>query len=45
MTMFKYMQLKRFKSQNFDLKSFGHQSNVEGIIFESENDTHMIAKI
>lgn len=39
------MQLKSFISQNVDLKYFGHQSNVEGILFESEKDTNIIGKV
>jgi hypothetical protein len=39
------MQLKSCISPNFHLKGFGHHSNVEGILFESETDTHMISKI
>ena len=29
---------------NVDLKSFGHQSNLQGILFESENDINMTGK-
>ena len=36
------MQLKSFMSLHYDLKSFEH---FEGILFESEKDTHMIGKI
>lgn len=39
------MQLKSYISQHFHLKSFGHQSNLEGILFGSEKDIHMIGKI
>ena len=42
---FKYMQLKRYISQNVDFKSFRHQSNLEGILSESEKEVHMIEKI
>lgn len=42
---FKYMQLKSYISQNVYLKSFGHQSNLKGILFESENYVHMTEKI
>ena len=35
------MQLKSYTSQNLDWKSF---SNLEGILFESEKDVHMIGK-
>jgi hypothetical protein len=34
--IFKYMQLKHFLSQKVDLKYFGDEKHLEGILFESE---------
>jgi hypothetical protein len=36
------LHLKSFLTQNVDLKSFGHQGNVEGFLFDTEKDTCMI---
>ena len=34
----------KYTQPGFYLKSFGHQSNLEGILFESEKNVHVIGK-